>query len=183
MPLATTVSGVWSELVADFNEQQHRAAYEAMAKGDTEQLGALLVNDYVQHIPSWGLTVHGRERTLELVFRIVDRLQITDLRLERVEQHGDFVVSFVSGRSPLRPDEFHGVDVARGGPDGLAVEGWVHRAPLPDGIDIRQVLDWQDCPHTTASAARPLARDVAGAELEHAAETGTFPGGSGRLAA
>ena len=130
--------------MADFDEQQHRAAYEALAKGDMEPLFARVSDDYVQHMTAWDLTVHGRARTRELVERVFDRLQITDYRLEDVQQHGDFVISFISGRSPLRPDEFHGVDVVRPGPDGLAVEGWAHRPPLPDGIDIRQVLDWQD---------------------------------------
>jgi predicted SnoaL-like aldol condensation-catalyzing enzyme len=144
LPLATIVSRAWSELVFDFDEQQHRAAYEAMAKGDTEPLGALMADDYVQHLTAWGFTVHGRERNLELVSRIFDRFGITEYRLDRVEQHGDFVISFISSRSPLRPEEVQGVDVVRIGPDGLAVEGWVHRPPPPEGVDVRQILDWQD---------------------------------------
>lgn len=130
--------------MVEFNEQQHRSAYEAMAKGDLGPLNALISDDYVQHLPAMGLTVHGRERTTELISRIFDRLQITDYRLTHVQQHGDFVVSFISTRSAIREDEIRGVDVARGGPDGLAVEGWAHRPPLPEGMDIRQVLDWQD---------------------------------------
>lgn len=130
--------------MADFDEQQHREAYEAMTKGDTEPIGALITDDYVQHMPALGITARGRARTMDLVSRIFDRLQITEYRLERVEQHGDFVISFVSGRSSLRADEFHGVDVHRAGPDGRAVEGWAHRPPMPDGIDARQLLEWQD---------------------------------------
>jgi ketosteroid isomerase-like protein len=130
--------------VTDFDEQQHRAAYEALAKGDSDPLFARVSDDYVQHMTAWNLTVHGRERTQDLIERIFERLQITDYRLEHVMQHGDFVISLISGRSALRADEFHGVDVVRPGPDGLAVEGWAHRPPLPDGIDIRQLLDWHD---------------------------------------
>lgn len=130
--------------MADFDERQHRAAYEAMAKGDTEPISALMAPDYVQHMTHWDITVQGRERLRDLISRIFDRLELTDYRLERVEQHGEFVISFISGRSSLRPDEFHGVDVVRRGPDGLAVEGWAHRPPTPEGIDVRQLLDWQD---------------------------------------
>jgi hypothetical protein len=115
-----------------------------MAKGDTEPLGALIADDYVQHLPAMDITVRGRSRTQDLVSRIFDRMQITEYRLERVEQHGDFVISFISGRSSLRPDEFQGVDVALRGPDGLAVVGWAHRPPLPAGVDARQLLEWHD---------------------------------------
>jgi hypothetical protein len=132
------------DLVIDFDEQQHRAAYDAFAKGDTGPLFARVAEDYVQHMTAWDLTVHGRERTREMVDRALERLQISDYRLVDVMQHGDFIISFISGRSPLREDEFHGVDVVRPGPDGLAVEGWAHRPPLPEGIDIRQLLDWHD---------------------------------------
>lgn len=127
-----------------FDEQQHRAAYEALAQGDTEPLFALVSDDYRHHIVPWGLTVHGRERTRELVERIFERLQISDYRLEHVIQHGDLVINLISGRSPLRDDQFYGVDVLLPGPDGKAVEGWAHRPPLPDGIDIRELLDWHD---------------------------------------
>jgi predicted SnoaL-like aldol condensation-catalyzing enzyme len=130
--------------VADFDEQQHRAAYEAMAKGDTAPIRALMADDYVQHMPAFDITVHGRERTLDLISRIFGRLGITEYRLERVEQQGDFVINYICGRSSLRPDEFRGVDVQRVGPDGLAVEGWAHRPPLPDSINVRQLLEWQD---------------------------------------
>ncbi len=130
--------------MGDFDEQQHRAAYEALAKGDTTPIGALMADDFVWHVPAMDITVHGRERTKDLVSRIFDRLQITEQRLGRVEQHGDFVISTITGRSSLRPDEYHGVDVQRLGADGLAVEGWSHRPPLPDGIDVRQFLEWQD---------------------------------------
>ncbi len=101
-------------------------------------------DDYVHHLTTWDLTVHGRERTRQLLERVFERLQITDYRLDRVVQHGDFIINLISGRSALREDEFHGVDVVRPGPDGLAVEGWAYRPPLPDGIDIRQLLDWHD---------------------------------------
>lgn len=129
--------------MADFDEQQHRAAYEAMAKGDTAPIGALMAEDHVHHMTHWDITVRGRERTLDLVARIFDRLQVTDYRLERVEQHGEFVITTITGRSALRTDEFRGVDVVRTGPDGLAVEGWSHRPPTP-GVDVRQLLDWPD---------------------------------------
>jgi ketosteroid isomerase-like protein len=127
-----------------FDEQQHRAAYDALAKGDTEPLFARVADDYVQHMTAWNLTVHGRERTRELVERVFERMQITDYRLVDVLQHGEFVINLVAGRSALREDEFQGVDVLRPGPDGLAVEGWAHRPPLPDGVDVRQLLDWHD---------------------------------------
>lgn len=127
-----------------FDEQQHRAAYDALARGDTGPLMARVSDDYVQHLATWDLTVHGRQRTKELVERIFERLQLTEYRLDQVVQHGDLVVNLISGRSALREEQFHGVDVIRVGPDGLAVEGWAHRPPLPDGIDIRQLLDWQD---------------------------------------
>jgi hypothetical protein len=130
--------------VIEFDEQQHRAAYEALARGDTGPLFERVSDDYVQHMTSWDLTVHGRDRTKELVDRVFERLGITDYRLEDVRQHGEFVVSLISGRSAVRADPFHGVDVVRPGPDGLAVEGWAHRPALPDGIDIRQLLDWHD---------------------------------------
>ena len=130
--------------MTDFDEQQHRAAYEALAKGETAPLFARVSDDYVQHMVTWDLTVRGRERTRELVERIFERLQISDYRLDNVMRHGDFVVNLVSGRSALREDRFQGVDVLLPGPDGLAVEGWAHRPPLPDGVDIRQLLDWHD---------------------------------------
>jgi hypothetical protein len=130
--------------VTDFDEQQHRAAYEAMAKGDLEPIGALMAPDYVHHMVSMDISVHGRDRTLDLVSRMLDRLQVSDYRVSQVEQHGEFVITCISGRSALRPDEFHGVDVVRVDPDGLAVEGWSHRPLLPDGVDARQLLEWQD---------------------------------------
>jgi hypothetical protein len=108
--------------VTDFDEQQHRAAYEAMAKGDLQPIGALMHADHVHHMVSMGISARGRERTLELVSRMFDRLQVSDYRVSQVTQHGEFVVTCISGRSALRPDEFHGVDVVRVGPDGLAVE-------------------------------------------------------------
>lgn len=130
--------------MSDFNEPEHRAAYEAMIKGDTGPLSALVADDYVHHMTSWDLTVRGRDRTMDLLDRIVQRLQISEYRLDHVALQGDFVVTFVAGRSALRQDEFHGVDVVRRGSHGLAVEGWSHRPPLPDGIDVRQILDWND---------------------------------------
>ncbi len=95
----------------DFDEQQHRAAYEALAKGDAGPLLARVSDDYVHHLTTWDLTVHGRERTRQLVERVFERLQITDYRLDDVVQHGDFVINLISGRSALREDEFEGVDV------------------------------------------------------------------------
>lgn len=127
-----------------FDEQQHRAAYDALARGDSGPLLARVADGYVQHLATWDLTVRGRQRTKDLVDRVFERLQITDYRLDQVLQHGDFVINLVSGRSALRAEEFHGVDVIEVGPDGLAVEGWAHRPPLPLGIDVRQLLDWQD---------------------------------------
>ena len=128
----------------DFDEQQHRAAYEAMAKGDPGPITALMADDYVQHLIAMDITVHGRERMRDMISRLFERLQITDYRVDRVDQHGEFVVTYLSGRSALRAEEFQGVDVARRGPDGLAVEGWAHRPKLPEGTDVRQLLDWQD---------------------------------------
>lgn len=130
--------------MTDFDEQQHRAAYEAMANGDTGPIGALMAPDHVQHMLSMGIVARGRDRTLELVARLFDRLQVSEYRVTQVQQHGEWVVTCVSGRSALRPDEFHGVDVVRTGPDGLSREGWSHRPVLPDGVDARQLLDWQD---------------------------------------
>lgn len=127
-----------------FDEQQHRAAYDALARGDSGPLLARVADGYVQHLATWDLTVRGRQRTKDLVDRVFERLQITDYRLDQVLQHGDFVINLVSGRSALRTEEFHGVDVIEVGPDGVAVEGWAHRPPLPEGIDVRQLLDWQD---------------------------------------
>ncbi len=67
--------------MTNFDEQQHRAAHEALAKGDTEPLFALVSEGYVHHLTTWDLTVHGRERTRQLVQRVFERLQITDYRL------------------------------------------------------------------------------------------------------
>jgi hypothetical protein len=128
----------------DFDEQDHRAAYDAMAKGDTGPVTALVADDYVHHMTAWGLTVRGRDRTRALVDRIFERMQITEYQVDDVKLQGEFVVTFISGRSALREDEFHGVDVVRRGPDGMALEGWSHRPPLPEGIDARQVLGWHD---------------------------------------
>lgn len=130
--------------MAGYDEQELRFAYEALSKGDTAPMGAVMAQDYVWHVPAMGLTARGKERTRDLVSRIFDRLQITEQRLWDVQQHGEFVVCTVSGRSALRPDEYHGVDVHRLGADGLAVEGWSHRPLLPDEVDVRQLLDWQD---------------------------------------
>jgi hypothetical protein len=127
-----------------FDEQEHRAAYEAMAKGDAGPVVALVAQDYVHHMTAWDMTVHGRDRTRALVDRIFERMQITEYQVDGVQLQGDFVVTFISGRSRLREDAFHGVDVLRRGADGLAVEGWSHRPLLPDGIDVRQLLDWHD---------------------------------------
>lgn len=130
--------------MVEFDEARHRAAYEGMRRGDPTLLGTLLAEDVVQHIVDWDLTVHGRQRTVELVSRIFDRFAISDYSLDRVEVHGEFVVNYVSARSALLPERFSGVDVVRVGADGLAVESWSHRPRLPDGIDVRQALDWQD---------------------------------------
>jgi hypothetical protein len=130
--------------MTDFDEHAHRAAYEAMVQGDTGPIGARLAQDYVHHMTAWGLTVHGRERVRDLVGRVFERLQITEYHVGDVVLQGEFVVTFVSGRSALREEEFHGVDVVRQGADGLAVEGWSHRPLLPEGVDVRELLDWHD---------------------------------------
>lgn len=130
--------------MTDFDEQEHRAAYEAMVNGDTGPLGALLADDYVHHMTAWDLTVRGRDRAVDLVDRILERLQISEFRVDHVAVQGDFVVTYISGRSALREDEFHGVDVVRRGAHGMALEGWSHRPPLPAGVDVRQLLDWHE---------------------------------------
>jgi predicted SnoaL-like aldol condensation-catalyzing enzyme len=121
--------GCLGGLVADFDEQQHRAAYEAMAKGDTAPIRALMADDYVQHMPAFDITVHGRERTLDLISRIFGRLGITEYRLERVEQQGDFVIT-TSADVALSDPTSSAAWMSNGWSRRLAVEGWAHRPPL-----------------------------------------------------
>lgn len=120
--------------MSELSEQELQHAYEQITSGNVDAVRALLAADYVLHIPSVGLTVSGRDQALQVAVRVIEQLQVRSQRLERVERHGEFVVGFMSGNSGLRGD-FHGIDVSRVDDNGLIAEAYLHRPPLPPGVE------------------------------------------------
>lgn len=118
-----------------FDEKRYVHAYDQFFEGDSEPLRELTAEDYVLHIPSFDLHISGREKALDWLRQLTQQVNIRQ-RVEKVESHGDFVITQVTGTSDLRSEEYRGVDVVRVNDEGRAVESHLHRPPLPPGTEV-----------------------------------------------
>ena len=121
--------------MSDISREQLQAAYDQFLQGDLQPMRDLCAEDLVLHLPSVGLTVTGRDQALETVNQVAQQLKVRSFHVDRLERHGEFLVSFISGSSDIRGD-FSGVDVTRVDDEGLCLESYLHRPPLPAGAEF-----------------------------------------------
>lgn len=118
----------------DFDEQQYVHAYDQFFQGDLDPMRALTAEDYVLHVPALDARFDDREKAFDWLRQLVQQVNIRQ-HVVKVELHGDFLVTHISGSSDLRGD-YEGVDVARLDEDGRVVETYLHRPPLPPGTEL-----------------------------------------------
>jgi ketosteroid isomerase-like protein len=119
----------------EISQEQLQTAYDQFFQGNVQPMRDLCAEDFVLRIPAIDVTVTGRDRALEAVNQVIQQLKVRSLRVEKIEGHGEFLVSFVSGSSEIRGD-FQGVDVTRLNDEGLCVESYLHRPPLPADVPV-----------------------------------------------
>lgn len=118
----------------DFDEKQYVHAHDQFFQGDLDPAREVTAEDYVLHLPVFDVHVSDREKAFDWLRQFIQQANVRQ-RVLKVELHGDFLVTHVSGSSDLRGD-YEGVDVARLDEDRRVVEVFMHRSPLPPGTDL-----------------------------------------------
>ena len=101
--------------------------YEYSSRGEWDAQRPLLTDDYKHHLVGQGVDLDGPDAAIEAVRSSSEALHMT-WTSDRVEEHGDFAVSFstgeIAGMSP-----FKALNIYRFSGDRIA-EAWVIVPPL-----------------------------------------------------